>query len=389
MAILAALVGSWGRRGGYLQPSAMTLPKLLHKPYPESPRGLADRPKAGGYPVADEVIASGVCDATIPGHAAYDVKGWIVYGTNLLQTLPDPGHTRDAIDRLELLVAIDVLPAEICGYADVVLPECTYLERYDDLWAPAYKQPFVALRQPVVEPMYDSKPGSWIAKELAKRLGLGDYFVCPDAGTHVRRRAEAAGVDWKTLSEKGVVLGPRTPVCEEEGLALAFDTPSKKIELESSELKSLGFPALPPYTPPDEPAPGSFRLLTGRSPVHTFGRTTNNRQLGELDPENEVWVNAAAARGLIDFFERPLRDGERVVLVNQDGVRSNPVKLKLTRRVRGDCVYLVHGFGHTSPHLRFARGRGADDAALTTKYKVDPIMGGTGMNVNFVRLERA
>ena len=37
--------------------------------------------------------------------------------------------------------------------------------------------------------------------------------------------------------------------------------------------------------------------------------------------------------------------------------------------------------------LRYAHGRGASDAALTTRYKVDPIMGGTGMNVNFVRVE--
>ena len=33
--------------------------------------------------------------------------------------------------------------------------------------------------------------------------------------------------------------------------------------------------------------------------------------------------------------------------------------------------------------------RGASDAELVTQYKVDPIMGGTGMNVNFVRLELA
>jgi thiosulfate reductase / polysulfide reductase chain A len=29
------------------------------------------------------------------------------------------------------MVVIDTMPMEITGYADVVLPECTYLERYD------------------------------------------------------------------------------------------------------------------------------------------------------------------------------------------------------------------------------------------------------------------
>jgi len=69
-------------------------------------------------------------------------------------------------------------------------------------------------------------------------------------------------------------------------------------------------------------------------------------------------------------------------------VRSLPIKVKVTQRIRGDCVYMVHGFGHQAKGLTFARGRGACDAGLVTRYKVDPVMGGTGMNVNFVRLER-
>ena len=32
-------------------------------------------------------------------------------------------------------------------------------------------------------------------------------------------------------------------------------------------------------------------------------------------------------------------------------------------------------------------GRGASDARLITRYQTDPLMGGTGMNVNFVTLE--
>ncbi len=77
------------------------------------------------------------------------------------------------------------------------------------------------------------------------------------------------------------------------------------------------------------------------------------------------------------------------MLVNQDGARSGPVRAKVTERIRGDCVYLVHGWGQEAKRLGYAYGRGASDAALVTRYKVDPIMGGTGMNVNFVRLEPA
>jgi thiosulfate reductase/polysulfide reductase chain A len=99
-------------------------------------------------------------------------------------------------------------------------------------------------------------------------------------------------------------------------------------------------------------------------------------------------LNADAARTIPGFEQKPLATGDKVVLENQDGVRSNPVNVKVTERIRGDCVYMVHGFGHTASGLKFARGRGASDSSLTTRYKTDPIMGGTGMNVNFVRILR-
>ena len=104
------------------------------------------------------------------------LKGWIVNGTNLINTMPDQANTLKAIQNLDLLVAIDTMPMEITGWADVVLPECTYLERYDCLRISPHRKPALALRMPAAEPMYDSKPGYWIARELSKKLGLEAYF---------------------------------------------------------------------------------------------------------------------------------------------------------------------------------------------------------------------
>ena len=388
IAILAALLGSWGRRGGYILPSSLDLPKYPGKKA-QPMREAADRKLPSLYPLADETLASGVCDATIPGQAPYQLHGWLVYGTNLIQSLPDPRKTEDAIQQLDFIASIDVLPAEITGWSDVVLPESTYLERFDDVWSPAYKEPFIAVRQPAVKPMYDSRPGWWIARELANRLGLAEYFTWKDPIEHAAWRVKAAGKDFNQLLANGVVIGDRVPVSEEEGLALSFDTPTKKIELFSATLASAGQDPLPNYTPHEEPPDGMFRLLFGRAPMHTFGRTTNNRFLGSVFSENELWINKDAARALPGFEDKPLSSGEYVVLENQDGVRSNRIKAKVTERIRGDCVYMVHGWGHTSKGLNFARGRGACDAGLVTRYKTDPVMGGTGMNVNFVRVVRA
>jgi len=385
IAILAALLGNWGRRGGYLATGKMALAGYPVKPPALQMRPAADKPKAGGFPVAEEVLASGLCDASKPGFAAYDMKAWIVYGTNLIQALPAQKETIAAIQNLDLLVAIDVLPAEICGWADVVLPEATYLERDDDLSAPAWKQPFVAVRQPAVEPMYESKPGWWIAQEMGKRVGLGQFFPWKTGREYVDARLEASGLDAAALRRKGALLGKRIATCEEEGAAPPISTPNGKIQLRSEELAKLGFDPLPSFYPPEEGPPGMFRLLMGRAPTHTFGRTTNNRLLAEPFPENEVWVNADVARSL----PTPVKNGDWVILVNQDGIRSGPVRAKVTERIRGDCVYMVHGWGHTAKGLRYARGRGASTSELTTRYKVDPIMGGTGMNVNFVKVELA
>jgi thiosulfate reductase/polysulfide reductase chain A len=313
----------------------------------------------------------------------------MVYATDLMQSLPAPKKTEKAIQELDFIVSIDVLPSEIVGWSDIVLPESTYLERFDNVWAPAYKEPFIALRQPVVAPMYESKPGWWIAREIGNRLGLGAYFDWKDPLDVIRWRVKAAGQDFDKLLANGVVTGQRLPVAEEEGLALSFDTPSKKIELFSSTLASAGFDPLPNYTPNAQPPDGMFRLLFGRAPSHTFGRTANNRLAASVFAENELWINTVAANSLGGFEDKPLKSGDSIVLENQDGVRSAPIKAKVTERIRGDCVYMVHGWGHSSKGLTFAKGRGASDSELVTKFETDPIMGGTGMNVNFVRVLRA
>jgi thiosulfate reductase/polysulfide reductase chain A len=85
-----------------------------------------------------------------------------------------------------------------------------------------------------------------------------------------------------------------------------------------------------------------------------------------------------------------LKNGDRVYLQNQDGVRSTfSAPVKVTDRIHPDAVYMVHGYGRKAKKLRQVYGKGIDDAELITRYKTDPIMGGTGMNVNFVTFLRA
>ena len=407
IAILNALLGSWGHRGGFYIPDQLALAPVPHGPpkreaaegrpgaqsgecvtlpagceAPE-PKPPADMPKGVVHPFANNTLAHGIRDASLPGTAEYDIKAWLVYGTNLIQALPQPEKTRAALQALDFVVAVDVLPAEICGWADVVLPECTYLERYDTLQNPPFRQGFVSLRQPVVPPMYQSKPGWWIAKEIGQRLGLAEHFPWEDPEEVLHAQLDGTSISLDELKARGAVRKPAGPTTIEDGLEPLFPTPSGKIELWSPRLAEVGLDPLPKYTPPEEPGPGEMRLLFGRAPNHTFGRTTNNRFLGQLMAENEVWVNVERGR------ELGLAHGDQVVLENRDGVKAGPVRVKLTQRIRPDCVYMVHGFGHGAKGLRFARGRGADDNALMSRVKIDPVMGTTGMNVTFVTLSKA
>ncbi len=381
IALVNALLGNWGRKGGFYFPAAYDLPKYPYPPYPHGERGAVDNP-GGKYPFADLGLTNGIREATLTGEP-YPIKSWVVYATNLLQALPNQAETIRAIQALELMVVVDVAPSEIAGWADVVLPESTYLERYDDLNTEPFREPFVSLRQPVVAAPDDQKPNWWIARQLAKKLGLGAFYPWADVEEYLDARLQKAGLSLAELQKKGVVVGPHRPIHVEEGHALEFPTPSGKVEFWSAQLAEHGFDAVPKYTAHAEPPPGYFRLLFGRAPVHTFSRTQTNPLLHEAMPENEVWVNADAAR------RWGLEDGRRVRLVNQDGVVSEPVKVKATERIRTDCVYLVHGFGHTAKGLRRALGKGASDSQLITRYAVDPLMGGTAMNVNFVTFQIA
>jgi thiosulfate reductase/polysulfide reductase chain A len=386
MAILTALTGSWGRKGGIFLPTPLKPGKAAIPPFPKPARERADG--AGTrYPFASEEqgLTLGLVEATRTGKP-YPIKGWIVYGQNVLESIPQLQNTLEAIRQLELMVVVDVLPMEQANYADLVLPEATYLERYD---APAVtesaKRPFVALRQPAVEPLYDSKPGWWIAKEIARRLDLEAYFPWKTPDEHLQTLIRPLGINERELRVRGAVAFEGRPYIEdrrpEDGPL--FGTGSGKIEIYSPVLKQMGYDPLPRYTPVTDPPPGSFRLLYGRSPVHSFARSENNKWLDALMPENAVWINRDAAKDL------GLSPGERVVLVNQDGVESPPVAIEITPAIRRDCVYMVHGFGHQSRALRLAYGRGASDTQLITRIGIDPLMGGTGMRVNFVRVRKA
>lgn len=404
IAIINALLGTWGRPGGIYLPAKGSVPE--YPGIPAYPEHRADLPTLDApYPFAfsqttttiREVTISEGC-ATGPGAskqtttsirqatasgAPHQMHGWIVYGCNLLKTMPDRNETIKAIQNLDLIVAIDILPNDIINWADVVLPECTYLERFDMLSTGKFRDSFeISIRQPAVEPMWESKPSWWITKELAKIMGLESYFPWKDGEDYLRTRCQAGNLNYDELKKKGIIsLTDKTNPYITETNQPEFPTPSGKIELYSAQLAEKGFDPVPKYTKHPQPPTGFLRLLYGRSPLHTFSRTTNNFMLTDLVPANSLLINKKTALML------GLVNGQEVRLENQAGFKSpGKVKVHFSQRLREDCVYMAHGFGVHSKGMTRADNKGIGDEEMLDKYTIDPLMGGTSMRSNFVKI---
>jgi thiosulfate reductase/polysulfide reductase chain A len=229
--------------------------------------------------------------------------------------------------------------------------------------------------------MWESKPSWWVTKELGNKLGLAEFFPWKDGEEYLAKRCEAGELDFAQLKRDGVIIKKGGAPYITADNQPEFGTPSGKIELYSKQLEEKGFDPVPKYTRHATPPSGHFRLLFGRSPLHTFSRTTNNFMLDDLQKENALWVNAKKGK------ELGLKDGDYVSLVNQDGVIANGrIKVKLTQRLRDDAVYMYHGFGVHAKGMSRANGQGIADDDLLSKAAIDPIMGGTAMRGNFVKI---
>jgi thiosulfate reductase/polysulfide reductase chain A len=382
IAILNALLGSWGRRGGFYFKESYSLPKYPHPEYPKPEWSWKDVHK-GKYPLAGLSVSNALVDASIPEEAedGKRIRAWIVSGTNLPMTMPRKEQLMRAINSLDFLVVVDTMPMEITGYADVVLPECTYLERYDNLRTSPHREPYLALRMPAVKPAYDSKPAWWMAKELGKRLGLDAYFNYNNYTEVIDWQLKKVGSSLEEMQKIGVKKFERQygPLYLGPDEDMEFNTNTGKIELYSTDLANNGFDPMPVYTAHPQPPSGYYRLIYGRAPAHTFSRTANNPNLTDLMEENSLWINprVAALWGI--------EKGQEIWLKNQHGVVAHfPVKARLTERIRWDSVYVVHGFGHRIKQLSRAYGKGTNDSDMITNVMTDPIMGGTGMRGNFV-----
>ena len=222
-------------------------------------------------------------DAILTGDP-YQAHGWFIARQNPVLSLPDRAKTLQAFAKMDFIATVDIIMNDTAWYSDVILPEASYLERFDPM-LPVGDKAF--LRQPVIEPQGEAKSALWIYKQLGERLGLGEYFQYTDEEDYIRQQLVPLGASLEEVKTRGYAEMPPTEETDE----IIFRTPSGKIEVYSETLANAGFSPWPTWEEPPQPKAGEFYLLTGKVGQHTQFGTQNNQLLHKYEDEPRLWMH--------------------------------------------------------------------------------------------------
>lgn len=104
------------------------------------------------------------------GKTPYPVRAFFAYKQNPMLSVPNVAKTKQMLEKMDLVVAIDTMPSDTALMADVILPECTYLEREDPVKSFPGVEPSIAIRRAAIDPMYETKPVIEIMRGLGEKL---------------------------------------------------------------------------------------------------------------------------------------------------------------------------------------------------------------------------
>lgn len=208
--MLNALVGSIDRPGGVL-----TQRYFACTPWPPLPadpiakKGLATARIDGAgtqFPLARHAYQA-VADRILAGAK---VGALFLYDANPVFETPGGGRFAEAFQQIPFIVSFSTFMDESAHYADLILPEATFLERWQDDMIHGLGYPGVALRQPAIEPRLDSRNAGDVVLQIAQAMGgpVAKAFPWRSFEEVVQFRLQDIGVDWDTFKELGVWIVP-------------------------------------------------------------------------------------------------------------------------------------------------------------------------------------
>ena len=295
--------------------------------YVTDPNWQAHYEKAWGVKLSNRVgiRASEVPPAIVEGK----VRALVVFGENPVMSDPDSSKFREEIQKLELLVSIDMFMNETARYADYVLPAAGWPEKDGTFTNTERRVQRVRVAVPAPG---EARPDWTIFRDLAARIGYTgmNYQSAEEIWDEVRRVEpdifggisyakldREPGIQWPCPTEDH----PGTPVLYLDG---KFWTADSKAHLRAvlfhpdylPDGKALGFKDaicghIYEHATPDYP----FILTTGRrvTHYHTGTMTRKSPLLMQLAPEEQIEINPAAAAKL------SVRQGEYIKVETHRG----------------------------------------------------------------------
>ena len=275
------------------------------------------------------------------------LKSFIVVGGNPLVSMPDSNAFREAFRKLDLLVVHDMYMTDTAKEAHYVLPACSHLEKF----GVAYNYnvchciPYLMLRKKCIEP-YEESWSEWkLFTELAKRLGLEEYFPWASEEELVAFELGQTGFSFDyLLNEK-----PEGDYYQQKSYTIpdgTFKTPSNKIEIYSDAMQQAGFDPLPTYLEPvKSPLSKKYKdarkypliLGTGnRSYYYTHSQHRNINALNEQDPQPLAELSRNTAK---DFG---INQGDDVSVSTDRGTVF--MKASVVDCVADGIVFVPHGW---------------------------------------------
>ncbi|NJE07663.1 formate dehydrogenase subunit alpha [Thermococcus sp. M39] len=223
------------------------------------------------------------------------VKALYIVGVNPAKGAPNSAFVREALKKAEFIVVQDVFPNETAQYADIVLPAAAWYEQEGTIMSFERR---VQRSFKAADPPGDAKPDWQIIVEVARALGLGEYFNYSSVDDILREINRAvpilAGATPERLKEniEGCIFPCPDEKTETPRLFLdGFMTPDGKAHLIPVDYE-------PPGEVPDEEYPFWLTNFTLVGQFRTGVRSFRSRSLEKRWPEPFVMINVSDAAKL-------------------------------------------------------------------------------------------
>lgn len=258
------------------------------------------------------IVPSQLLVKAILNEKPYPVKVLCIHANNPLMTWANAQEVYKALMALDFLYVSDQFMTPTAELADIVLPAATYLE----VNGVAFRSPFVHVRQKVTQ-VGEAWPDKKMINELAKKLGLGEFFWedVDEALDIILKPMGLTFDEFRSIGNFTAEKGYRKH--ERDG----FDTPSGKVEIYSSLFEKWGYDPIPVYyelpeTPYSDPELAKEYPLIFTTWHHEGYRHSNNRQITSLrgmEPDPVVEIHPKTAKSL------GIENGDWVYIENKRG----------------------------------------------------------------------